>query len=82
MMVKIEIDWEEMMARMDTNHERMNASLREEIKSWQAEMRSIVSAWIVDMNDCQKETKADWEATEAKPEKVEPNSENMEAIPI
>jgi hypothetical protein len=41
--------------------------VREEFKSSQGEMRFIVSAWIADINDCQKEMKADREATEANP---------------
>jgi hypothetical protein len=71
-----------MMARMDTNHERINASLREEVKSSQGNMRFIVSAWIADINDCQKEMKADREATEANPEKVEANPVEKTSVAV
>jgi hypothetical protein len=84
-------DREEMLARMDANQakidanqERMNASLREEIISGKVEMRSTDSAiekkmdaGVEDRMDSRKERTACQEATEANPEKMEPNPEMM-----
>jgi hypothetical protein len=68
---------------MDANQ----ASLRAGIKSGQGEMRSTENAYqekmdalTADMKDGRKERTACQEATEANPEKMEPNPEMMQSV--
>jgi hypothetical protein len=43
-------------------------------------MRSILDAWITDIKDARKKMTASQEATEANPEKMEPNLKEKEAV--